>query len=126
MRALLLSAALLTFGLGAMPAGAVDTDPQVWIAICRGQINANYRQFEGGQGVFNQGIGGDQYQSLAMHQTSLKPGHVICSAAKGSEHFAQVCADNDRQIIFLKQGDPKHPKAPMKERYYCDAAVKIH
>jgi len=106
-------------------APAADSAAPFWTAICRGETDANYEQTVGGTGVFNTGNGDGTYATWTLHQTFYN-GTVVCGAAKGAENLTQVCADNERQVIFLKTRDPKRPKAPMVSRDYCRALVKIH
>jgi hypothetical protein len=109
-----------------LPAAAADDGAPVWVAICTGDKDANYRQTEGGSGVFSQGVGDGSYVSYPLTQTVRIPDKIVCGATKGAAQFAQVCADNDRQVIFLKVRDPKNPKAPLRSIDYCNAVVRIH
>lgn len=115
--------ALLFAGL-AQQATANSATP-FWTAICRDARDANYTQNIGGMGTLNQGLGDGSYQSVAVKQTSYD-GKTVCAAAQGAAAFAQVCADNERQIIYFKLRDQKHPKAPLQDAFYCRALVKIH
>ena len=127
MKKLILPALLLaTLLLAADPAAADDSAAQVWVAICKDSHDANYRQTEGGSGVFSQGVGDGSYVSYPLNQTLLMPDKLICGAAKDAAGFAQVCADNVRQVIFLKLNDPKNPRAPLRSVDYCSAMVRIH
>lgn len=124
MKNALFAAAALS-ALCLIPAKAASAAP-FWTAICYGDKDYNFTMTVGDKGVFNQGIGGGSYQSYGVHQTFYTPGKKLCGAVKGSENFAQVCADTDKQWIVVKYRDPQHPKAPLKEGVLCKALVKIH
>lgn len=118
---------LACLGLAIAAASAPSSaDAPFWTAICRGEADANYTQTAGGGGVFNVGDNSGNYVTWPVKQTFYKPDEIVCGAVPGSAAFAQVCADNVRQVIVLKQRDPKHPKAPLKAWDYCRALVKIH
>lgn len=111
--------------LSAGSASAMSAAP-FWTAICYGDKDYNFTMTVGDKGVFNQGLGNGSYQSYPVHQTFYTPTHKLCGAVKGSEQFAQICADNDKQIITIKYHDPKHPKGKLIEGVLCKALVKIH
>ena len=105
-------------------------DAPFWTAICRGGTDANYSQTIGGTGVFNTGNPDGTYVTWPLKQ-SFYDGNIVCGAADaklppGVPPPTQVCADNAKQIVFLKVSDPKKPKAPLQVRNYCDAMVRIH
>lgn len=106
-------------------ATAADSAAPFWTAICRGDKDANYTQTVGADGVFNQGQGDGTYQTLPVRQ-SFYTGKIVCGAAQGAAQFAQVCADNERQIIYFRLRDSKKPKAPLRDVFYCKALVKVH
>lgn len=116
--------ALSTFGMAISAAGATSAAP-FWSAICRGDKDANYTQTVGADGVFNQGMGDGTYQSWPLKQTFYN-GKIVCGAVASPDRLAQVCADNERQILFFKMRDPKKPKGLLQDAFYCKALVKIH
>lgn len=113
------------FLAGLMQTASADNAAPFWTAICRDERDANYTQSIGGAGTLNQGLGDGSYQSVAVKQT-LYDGKKVCAAATGAASFAQVCADNERQIIYFRLRDQKHPKAPLQDAFYCRALVKVH
>jgi|GEM_PF-4698374 hypothetical protein len=112
--------------LSAVAASAADGAAPYWVAICRGDKDANYTQTVGGDGAFSQGLGDGSYQTVPLKMGDYQPDRLVCGAVGGTAELAQVCADNDRQVIFLKLRDKKNPTATPKPVDYCNAAVKIH
>lgn len=97
-----------------------------WTAICRGEVDANFRQIIGETGAFNTANDDGTYVTWPVRQVYYKADTLLCSAVDGSASVAQVCADNPHQTIILKLRDPKQPKGALKSQVYCKALVKIH
>jgi hypothetical protein len=113
------------FVLTAASAMAANNETPFWTAICRGDKDANFSMTLGAGGGFSTGNGDGTYVTWPLKQSSYD-GNVLCGAVAGSASVAQVCADNPRQMIFMRTRDPKKPNAPLKTVDYCDALVKIH
>jgi hypothetical protein len=101
---------------------------ETWIATCTDGKNLQYNQTVDGNGfLYLKGYQVARLDQSFYNQTTIcgaVPGNGTGSPATGSNPITQVCANRDRNTIFIQYKHPTEDR-PFESEVFCDARVEM-